>query len=108
DADEGIVAAGFAQGVHELPRVGCRVRQPELQRELVIGHGLRSRLLFSKAQLSTTRRSCLAWFPGFLGVLQMLAMQNSPQRHVSSLYGHNIRPHACEPPSSIVHPCASA
>ncbi len=31
----------------------------------------------------------------------MLAMQNSPQRHASSLYGQYIRPHACEPPGSI-------
>ncbi|NYT57920.1 hypothetical protein H0A65_03180 [Alcaligenaceae bacterium] len=38
-------------------------------------------------QLSTTRRKARAWLPGFLGVLQTLVMQNSPQRHSSSLYG---------------------
>jgi hypothetical protein len=45
-------------------------------------------------QLSTTRLSWRAWFPGFFGVLQMLVMQNSPQRHSSSLKGQYIRPQA--------------
>jgi len=35
-------------------------------------------------QLSTTRFSCLAKFPGFFGVLQMLTTQKSPQRHSTS------------------------
>jgi hypothetical protein len=38
-------------------------------------------------QLSTTRRKARAWLPGFFGVLHTLVMQNSPQRHSSSLYG---------------------
>jgi len=28
-----------------------------------------------------------AWLPGFFGVHHIEVMQNSPQRHVSSLYG---------------------
>jgi hypothetical protein len=34
----------------------------------------------------------LASLPTFFGVLQMLAMQNPPQRHVSSLYEQKIFP----------------
>jgi hypothetical protein len=36
-------------------------------------------------QLSTTRRIARAWLPGFFGLLQMQAMQNSPQRQPPSL-----------------------
>ncbi|AJG19762.1 hypothetical protein RR42_m2370 [Cupriavidus basilensis] len=38
-------------------------------------------------QLFTTRRKARAWLPGFFGVLHIDVIQNSPQRHSSSLYG---------------------
>ncbi|CFW41454.1 Uncharacterised protein [Bordetella pertussis] len=60
------------------------------------------------AQLSTTRRRARAWWPGFLGVLQMLVMQNSPQRHSLSLYGQYMRPQAWPPRRRMYQPCASA
>jgi len=39
------------------------------------------------AHLSTTRMTARAWLNGFFGVLQILVMQNSPQRQSALLYG---------------------
>jgi len=39
---------------------------------------------------STIRVICRAWFSGFPGVDQMLAMQNSPHRHSGSFQGQYI------------------
>src|SRR5690606_37690591 len=64
---KGIVASRLGQGVHELPRLGIHIRQPELQREFVDGHGSLPcgyRPALFNTQLSTTRRSCLTWFSG--------------------------------------------
>lgn len=45
-------------------------------------------------QWSTTRLNICAWLPALRGVLQMLVMQNSPQRQSAWLYGQYILPHA--------------
>lgn len=46
---------------------------------------MQSYISLLKVQLSTTRRIARAWLPGFFGLLQMQAMQNSPQRQPLSL-----------------------
>jgi hypothetical protein len=45
-------------------------------------------------QLSTTLLICFPCEPAFLGVLQILKIQNSPQRHSILLYGQYILPQA--------------
>jgi hypothetical protein len=44
----------------------------------------------------------------FLGVLQILEIQNSPHQHSESLYGQYIFPQACPPLTSIRQPFDSA
>jgi hypothetical protein len=94
DADERVRATSSPESFDEL--VGVGARHCKLQRELVFHHCFDSDsdAFLLLTQLSTTRLSCLAWLPEFLGVLQMLVMQNSPQRHSASLYGQYILPQA--------------
>ena len=57
--------------------------EPIVKQPLSLSFDERGRLWV--VQLSTTRRNARAWLPGFFGVLHTLVMQNSPQRHSSSL-----------------------
>ncbi|SMG62788.1 hypothetical protein BMETH_1299_0 [methanotrophic bacterial endosymbiont of Bathymodiolus sp.] len=57
-------------------------------------------------QLSTTLLICFPCEPAFLGVLQILEIQNSPQRHSILLYGQYILPQAWEPAGLTTQPCA--
>ncbi|MNN35734.1 hypothetical protein D3C81_1495930 [compost metagenome] len=92
DADQGVVATAAAQAPGQRVEVVFVVGQAVLESEDVIPDGypldlrcMQSCISLLKVPLSTTRRIARAWLPGFFGVLQMQAMQNSPQRQPSSL-----------------------
>ena len=92
DADQGVVATATAQAPGQRVEVVFVVGQAVLESEDVIHDGypldlrcMQSYISLLKVQLSTTRRIARAWLPGFFGVLQMQAMQNSPQRQPLSL-----------------------
>jgi hypothetical protein len=92
DTDQGIVATGFAQTLDQ--RIGVAVSSASWYFKvnvysiaLLLGTVVSLALLAVRGAVVHDAPQGAAWLPGFFGVLQTLVMQNSPQRHSSSLYG---------------------